>query len=116
MLHRCARLCFVNDRTVQGQAQVSIIEAIQRAESEQAVYFLLTAYLESVWQNFNGSDWHGSLRLPIDGESDVLQRARLLSSDPAAEAENPIAAEAAEIFRVASERLGGSQPDNGAHV
>ena len=83
-------------------SELSIIEAIQRAESEHAVYFLLTAYLESLWETENGSGLRGSLRrLPIAGESDVQERAEALATA----ADGPIAAEAAEIFRVASQKL-----------
>jgi hypothetical protein len=85
---------------------VSIVEAIQRAESEHAVYFLLTAYLESLWQTEKGSGLLGSLRrLPIDGQHDVEERAQALASEERA-AEGPIVSEAAEIFRAASKRLG----------
>jgi hypothetical protein len=85
---------------------VSIIEAIRRAESEHAVYLLLTAYLESLWLSENESALRGSLRrLPIEGQTDVQERAQVLASDERG-AEGPVIAEAAEIFRVASERLG----------
>jgi hypothetical protein len=88
---------------------VSIIEAIKRAESEHAVYFLLTAYLESLWHSDNAIGLRGSLRkLPIDGETDVEERARLLSQDECT-TQGAIVAEAAEIFRTASERLHGTR-------
>ena len=84
---------------------MSIIDAIKRAETEHAVYFLLTAYIESLWHSENGTGLRISLRrLPIDGESDVAERAKALTLDECA-AERPIVAEAAEIFRVASQRL-----------
>ena len=97
-----ASLSFV-DSTCEGR-DVSIIEAIRRAESEHAVYLLLTAYLESLW--LSESALRGSLRrLPIEGQTDVQERAQVLASDERG-AEGPVIAEAAEIFRVASERLG----------
>jgi hypothetical protein len=84
---------------------VSIIEAIKRAESEHAVYFLLTAYLESLWLSDNGNGLRAPLRrLPIAGQSDVQERAQELALEERA-AMQPIVAEAAEIFRVASQRL-----------
>jgi hypothetical protein len=88
---------------------VSIIEAIKRAESEHAVYLLLTAYLESLWVSETRGALRGSLRrLPIEGQTDVQERAQVLASEERA-AEGPVIAEAAEIFRVAIERLGLSQ-------
>ena len=84
---------------------MSIIEAIKRAETEHAVYFLLTAYLESLWQSESGAGLSAPLRrLPIDGQTDVQERAKVLASDESA-TEGLIVAEAAEIFRVASQRL-----------
>jgi hypothetical protein len=84
---------------------VSIIEAIKHAETEHAVYFLLTAYIESLWISENAIGLRAPLRrLPIDGHTDVQERARVLAAEELA-AEGPIVAEAAEIFRVASQRL-----------
>ena len=88
---------------------MSIIEAINRAETEHAVYFLLTAYLESLWHSDKATGLRGSLRkLPIDGHNDVQERARVLSQD-ACTGHGAIVSEAAEIFRAASERLHGAR-------
>jgi hypothetical protein len=90
---------------------VSIIEAIKHAESEHAVYLLLTAYLESLWLS-ETSTLRGSLRrLPIEGPTDVEERAQVLASEEHIN-ERPIVAEAAEIFRAARERLGEPRPMN----
>ena len=88
---------------------MSIIEAIKRAETEHAVYALLTAYIESLWDEATGSGLRARLhKLPIDGQIDVRERAMALTSQDVTSA-GPIVAEAAEIFRVASERLGVSE-------
>jgi hypothetical protein len=97
-------------------ADVSIIEAIKHAESEHAVFLLLTAYIESLWLSEDGIGLGAALRrLPIDGHLDVLERAQALSLEERT-AEAPIVAEAAEIFRVASQRLnaGASHADRGS--
>ena len=85
---------------------MSIIEAIRHAETEHAVYFLLTAYIESLWIGDSVQGLLGTLRrLPITNQSDVQERAKVLMLEqPGAEGE--IIAEAAEVFRVASQRLG----------
>ena len=88
---------------------MSIIEAIKHAENEHAVYLLLTAYLESLWSSENDSTLRGSLRrLPIEGQTDVEERAQALASEEGVN-EVPVVAEAAEIFRAARERLGAGQ-------
>ena len=84
---------------------MSILEAIRRAENEHTVYALLTAYIESLWHESARSSVRTFLhKLPIGGQIDVRERALALTS-PDITAEGPIVAEAAEIFRVASERL-----------
>ena len=85
---------------------MSIIEAIRHAETEHAVYFLLTTYIESLWIGDSVQGLLGTLRrLPITSQSDVQERAKVLMLEqPGPEGE--IIAEAAEVFRVASQRLG----------
>lgn len=92
---------------------MSIIEAIQHAESEHAVYFLLTAYLESLWLAENASGLLGSLRrVPIKGQTDVMELAKALAAQ-GKNADGEIVAEAAEIFRVASQRLDAARVGTG---
>ena len=83
---------------------MKIIDAIRHAAGEDAVYFLLTSYLESFWEGDQPTALCESVRrLPIDNKADVLRRAQVLESLGAHE--SPVFAEAREIFRAASERL-----------
>ncbi|MGZ8231500.1 MAG: hypothetical protein ACXW2A_15370 [Burkholderiales bacterium] len=83
---------------------MKIIDAIRNAAAEEAVYFLLTSYLESFWASDQGEGLHPALRgLPIAGKDDVLRRSRLL--DLECGSDSPVVAEAREIFRAARERL-----------
>ena len=83
---------------------MKIIDAIRHAAAEDAVYSLLTSYLESFWEVDQPNALCESLRrLPIDSRADVLRRAQVLESlggHP-----SPVIIEAREIFRAASERL-----------
>jgi hypothetical protein len=91
---------------------VTIIDAIRHAAGEDAVYSLLTSYLESLWEGDQSNALCESLRrLPIDSKADVLRRAQVLESLDAHE--SPVIAEAREIFCAASEWLQSAATHNG---
>lgn len=83
---------------------MKIIDAIRNAAAAEAVYFLLTSYLESFWAHEQRESLHPMLRaLPIAGKDDVIRRSRFLELHRAHE--SPVLAEARDIFRAAVERL-----------
>ena len=91
---------------------MKISDAIRHAAGEDAVYSLLTLYLESFWEGVQPNALCESLRrLPIDSKADVLRRAQVLESQGAHA--SPVIAEAREIFRAASERLQLAATHNG---
>ena len=91
---------------------MTITDAIRHAAGEDAVYSLLTSYLESLWEGDQPNALCESVRrLPIDSKADVLRRAQVLESQGAPA--SPVIAEAREIFRAASERLQLAATHNG---
>jgi hypothetical protein len=87
-----------------------IIEAIRAADTEQAVYSLLTAYLEAVGCLDGGAGLPAPVkRLPIARGTDVRNRARLLHGKLKARngrgGELALLDEAARLFNAAWARL-----------
>jgi hypothetical protein len=91
---------------------MTIIEALGQADTDHIVFFLLTAYAESLC-------WYGSakssvparvLRLPVAGIKDVLERVNALRRARRLYAHRPSRArlfleEATDVFDTASRRL-----------
>lgn len=91
---------------------MTIIEALGQADTDHIVFFLLTAYAESL-------AWYGStkscvparvLRLPIAGIKDVIERVQALRRARRAYAQRPFRTrllldEATDVFDTASRRL-----------
>ena len=84
-----------------------IVDAIRSAPSEHAVYFLVTAYMESL-RHFEKSSGvpEPIMRLPIAGRDDLHQRRDLLQSTITAplEAVVPLS-EVSAVLACAIERL-----------
>jgi hypothetical protein len=85
---------------------LTITEAIRTAHTTHALYFLLTAYVETLV--FAQSIPDEVRSLPIRGNADVAQRSRVMKNvvqAPAPEVVAPKLEEAAGVFSVASEQL-----------
>lgn len=83
-----------------------ITDAIKCVQTEHAVYFLLTAYVETL--TFTESIPETVRRLPIRGREDVRRRAEVLHDVMYAPAPVLVALkieEAADVFDVAFEQL-----------
>ena len=87
-----------------------ITEALKTAQHEHIVYFLLTAYVETLGY----ADAYGIpekvKRLPIVGEKDVRERSRLIQETLSARvgreiSSMPVIKEARDVFNTAGERL-----------
>ena len=84
-----------------------IVDAIGSAATQHAVYFLVTAYLESLrhFERASGVP-SGVLQLPIHGSEDVAQRLHALHHSSGGEAESIVArSELAAVLGCALERL-----------
>ena len=91
---------------------MTIVNAIRLAHTEHVVYFLLTAYVETL-------DHHDSVRsslpapvkrLPMAGKIDVVERLRALRDAAVAHAQSAcnvrvVIQEAVEVFSAAVQRL-----------
>jgi hypothetical protein len=89
-----------------------ITDAIRQAQTDHVVYFLLTAYVESLgWFDPPKSAFPADVtRLPVAGLSDVVQRLNALRDALQAYVLEPsrirsVAEEAIDIFSAASQRL-----------
>lgn len=87
-----------------------INEAIKLAQTEHVVYFLLTAYVETLGHADNYGIPEKVRRLPLDGQSDVQERLGLVRDildTPACSTPHvrPVIEEVAEVFHAASEQL-----------
>ena len=84
-----------------------ILDAINTAASEHAVYFLVTAYIESL-HHFHRSLGipEAVIKLPVDGVGDLEERLAALRNDvdPAVEAVVP-ASEVSAVLASAVQRL-----------
>jgi hypothetical protein len=90
---------------------MKIIEAIRSAPSDYAVYFLVTAYLESL-RHFERTCGvpEALTRLPIQGAEDLAGRLRGVHNTAGAAADVP-AAEVAAVFNAAVTRLGAGEDE-----
>jgi hypothetical protein len=86
-----------------------ITDAIKSAQTKHALYFLLTAYVETL--AFNAADGipEKVKRLPISGKTDVRKRSEVMRNvlqEPAPDKQVvPVIEEAADVFDVAAEQL-----------
>ena len=84
-----------------------IVDAIGSAATQHAVYFLVTAYLESL-RHFEGASGvpSGVLQLPIQGSEDLAQRLHGLHHTTGVKPESVVArSELASVLGCALERL-----------
>ena len=89
---------------------MKITEAIQTADTEHVVYFLLTAYVETLgyYDPLRSSVPRDVKRLPVTGMADVSERLgalRLTIEHYARSKTRLLIEEAVEIFSVALQRL-----------
>ena len=84
-----------------------IVEAIESAPTEHAVYFLLTAYIESLRHFERGCGVpQRAIALPVSGFSDIAERLEILRSSTNVAGERTVAAaEAADVLGSALKRL-----------
>ena len=83
-----------------------IVEAVDSAPTEHAVYFLLTAYIESLRHFQRGCGVpQRAITLPVAGLSDVAERLDVLRSENVAPESAVAAAEAAAVLEAALRRL-----------
>jgi hypothetical protein len=106
---------------------VTIIDAIRLAHTEHIVYFLLTAYVETLehYDSVRSSLPARVKRLPMAGKKDVVERLRALRDARVTRAQRAtkvraVIQEACEVFSAGLERLSTLQePDDrindGAH-
>lgn len=82
-----------------------IVDAVSSAPTAAAVYFLLTAYLESL-RHFQCAVPEGALALPVTSRTDLRQRLGMLERDPSEQYESTVVVtELAAVIRCALERL-----------
>ena len=89
---------------------LQITEAIQTADTEYVVYFLLTAYVETLdyYEPLRSCLTEDIKRLPVTGLADVSERARALRTviDQCAQSQARLLIdEAVEVFGAALQRL-----------
>lgn len=89
---------------------MKIIEAIGTADNEHVVYFLLSAYIETLdyYDPLRSSLPEDVKRLPVAGMSDVVGRLRALRSTIEQYAQShvrPLIAEVLEVFSASLQRL-----------
>lgn len=83
-----------------------IVEAVESAPTEHAVYFLVTAYIESVRHFEQGCGVpQRAITLPVAGFSDLTERLDILRSESVAPGSAVAAAEAAAVLAAALRRL-----------
>ena len=84
-------------------------DAIKLAETEHAVYFLLTAYVETLdyYDPPRSSIPARAKRLPIAGKADVVERLHVLRNTytPSGSIAGAVIEEAVDVFSAASQRL-----------
>jgi hypothetical protein len=95
-----------------GIYAMTIIEALRRADTDHIVYFLLTAYAESLsWYDLPGSRFPARVtRLPVASVDDVSERVNALKNAQESQVPRPsrarvILEEAIDVFDTASRRL-----------
>jgi hypothetical protein len=81
-----------------------IVDAISSAQTPPAVYFLVTAYLESLRHFEHGVD-EGVLHLPVAGAGDLAGRVRLLRCSRAPADDRVITGELEAVLGAALARL-----------
>ena len=92
-----------------------ISDAIKSAPTDHVVYFLLTAYVETLGHTDTFGIPETVRRLPIRDKSDVVDRSNVMREalyrrrrhDSSAK---PVVAEAADVFKAAAEQLETIQP------
>jgi hypothetical protein len=95
-----------------GICTMTLIEALRRADTDHIVYFLLTAYAESLsWYDPPGSCFPARVtRLPVASVDDVSERVNALKNARESQVPRPsrarvILEEAIDVFDTASQRL-----------
>jgi hypothetical protein len=83
-----------------------IVDAIKTAPNEHAVYFLVTAYLESL-NHFHASSGIPDriVSLPVAGEADLTERLQVLRANNLPPAAVQPLSEASEVLSCAVRRL-----------
>jgi hypothetical protein len=86
---------------------MTIVDAIDSAPTEHAVYFLVTAYIESLRHFERGCGVpKGAIELPVCGASDLTERLEMLRSNADVVPEYAVArSEAAAVLASALARL-----------
>ena len=83
-----------------------IVDAIKSASTEHAVFFLVTAYVESLQRFHSGTEIPEFIvRLPLRGQADLRERLSLLERNEHAAATDLAVTEASLVFNSALERL-----------
>lgn len=87
-----------------------ITDAMKSAQTEHTVYFLLTAYVETLGHTDNYGIPETVRRLPICGRSDVRERSRLMRETLYTRGRHdncakPVIVEAADVFNTAAKQL-----------